>query len=399
MTSVTPIAYQHVAYRIILCSIVVATFFDSATANAQSGSFVPVRRSAPRTVSVDAETAWTFRMKQDVVLSSPIVRLGDIIVPLDPNLPQWSRLSRASVGLLPVDGTAMRIDRERLAKLIVRAEATPHAILWVGGESTSIRYLPSAEESQQDTGEPALGHSTIRQTSYHPRIETAATAVPQAALPPEFANRVIAWIEQAIARGDRDLLKRYQLIIDPQQPAMLSLESARGIEQAHFLSPIQEGKCSLYVKSRGLNAAVEATMIAELKENPLAVTTANNLRPGVRIGASDLRTLPIEPENWEDSFYTDPSELIGTETKSYLRKDEPIRIGDVGKPTLIRRGDLLEVRVVNGSISVTTNAKAQGDGAESDLIEIETLDPRKRLIARVVQSGLVEIVTRSPRTR
>lgn len=400
MTSVTPVAsplvvYPLVAYRIILRTLVVVGMFASTTANAQSGSFVPVRRPAARTASVDAETSWTFRMKQDVVLSSPIVRLGDIIAPLDSNLPQWPRLSRASVGLLPVDGTAMRIDRERLSKLIVRAEATPHSLHWVGSESISIRYSATTVDESEHVAE----RSAVRQTSGRPQLDAAATSDPQVTLPLEFADRIITWIDQSITRSDRDLLQRFELIIDPQQPAMANLESARGIEHARFVSPIQSGTCSLHVQSRGLDGAVEATLVAQLKEKPLAVTAANNLRAGVRIGPSDLRTMPIEPEDWEDSFYTDPSDLIGTETKSYLRRDEPIRIGSVGKPTLIRRGDLLEVRVVNGSISVTTNAKAQGDGAESELIEIETLDPRKRLVARVVQSGLVEIVTRAPRTR
>ena len=52
---------------------------------------------------------------------------------------------------------------------------------------------------------------------------------------------------------------------------------------------------------------------------------------------------------------------------------------------------------MGGGITVTTNAKSHGDGAESDLIEIETFEPRKRLLARVVQPGLVEIVTRAPK--
>jgi len=80
-----------------------------------------------------------------------------------------------------------------------------------------------------------------------------------------------------------------------------------------------------------------------------------------------------------------------------VRANQPINRGDVGSPILVHRGDLIEIRVVGGGISVTTNAKALGDGAVSELIEIETLQPRKRLIARVVQPGMVEIVTRAPK--
>jgi flagella basal body P-ring formation protein FlgA len=87
------------------------------------------------------------------------------------------------------------------------------------------------------------------------------------------------------------------------------------------------------------------------------------------------------------------------EVRTTLRADQPISIGNIGSPILIHRGDLVELRVLSGGVTVKTNAKSLGDGSESDLVEIETMRPRKRLVARVVQTGLVEIVTRSPAMR
>ena len=76
--------------------------------------------------------------------------------------------------------------------------------------------------------------------------------------------------------------------------------------------------------------------------------------------------------------------------------NRPIVKSDVRKPTLVRRGDLLDLRVVGAGIVVTTSAKALGDGPLDGLIEVETMRPRKRKIARVVASGVVEILSRPP---
>ncbi|TWU34465.1 flagellar basal body P-ring biosynthesis protein FlgA [Novipirellula artificiosorum] len=350
---------------------------------AQTASLVPVRKPSTQNTTIGQDTSWTFRMKPDVIVESPIVRLSDVIVPLDPNTPGWPRLARTAVGLVPVDGTPMQVDRDRLSKVIEHTEATPRTIHWVGSNRSQVHY---------EQGNPSRSQA-VQQTQYRVAVDADTPAIDLA-----FAERIIRWIKQTIDRDDRDFQDRYELTIDPTQPAMHGLVRARGIQQATFVSGIQEGEVVLRVVSLGLEGPIEAELVATIVANPVAIVPTRSIRSGVRLGPGDLTKQPIPLAEWDDAYYTDVSDLIGTESKGSLRASEPIRYGSVGKPTLVRRGDLLEVRVINGAISVTTNAKAQCDGSESDLIEIETLDPRKRLVARVVSSGLVEIVTRAPRT-
>ena len=82
--------------------------------------------------SIDAQTMWAFKLRDAVVLSTPIVRLGDVAEPLNPDLAAWPRLKRVSVGLLPTDGTSMVIERDRLSHAITTIEATPRQIDWYG---------------------------------------------------------------------------------------------------------------------------------------------------------------------------------------------------------------------------------------------------------------------------
>lgn len=388
---------------------------------AQTGAFVPVRKSRPAATSntsIDAATNWTFRMKSESVVNSPIVRLGDVVVPLDPNIPGWPRMSRSAVGLVPVSGKAMRVDRQRLTEVILNAEATPRRLYWIGPDATEVTYVAVANPaaSVATTSGVANSGSAIQQANYNqpanavqhangqsPAGQQVANRIdpsPQRAnLDPQFADRLIRWIELALLREDASLLERYKLSIDRHQPAMQQLELARGIQAANFVSGVKSGPSVLRVVSQGLEGNIQTDLIVSLEKNPVAIVPIKSIRSGNRLGRADLTERPIPIDEWDDSYCTDPIELVGMETRSNLRGNEPILRSQIGKPTLIRRGDLVEVRVINGSISVTTNAKSLGDGAESELVEIETLEPRKRLVARVVNSGEVEIVTRAPQAR
>ena len=129
------------------------------------------------------------------------------------------------------------------------------------------------------------------------------------------------------------------------------------------------------------------------------VVPRTSLARGHRISESDLDVIAISAEKLESNLIIDASQIIGMEVRKTLRAQQPIPAGDIGSPVLIHRGDLIEVRVMSGGVTVTTNAKSLGDGSESDLVEIETMRPKKRVVARVVRTGLVEIVTRAPAMR
>ena len=63
-------------------------------------------RDAIRPSSVDAKTRWAFRAVSPVTVHSNIVRLGDVVRPLDPDMAGWQRLSRSVIGLVPLGGAS-----------------------------------------------------------------------------------------------------------------------------------------------------------------------------------------------------------------------------------------------------------------------------------------------------
>ena len=421
--------------RTILFALLIVTAIFAAVAtrcHAQSAALVPVKRSPPATSSFDTTTRWAFRAKASVAVDSPIVRLADLVEPTSPGLVAWSRLRHAVVGLVPVDGTAMVVDRGRLAEAIRRAEATPMMIDWSGAEKIRVSYQPAANAKSQppananspraEQSNPAhvtafrqaTGDPLDQQRSAAGQLQTASPLAPvsQPAAPvsqrasaaavepldPRTADRIVGWIELAIQRGDSSVYESFEVDIDRRQSALIPLQDVGGITEVAFDQPPTEGENRLRVTGRSTDGPRTSTLTVILNRYPQAVMPRETLRRGHRITADDLQRGPVKHAAWEETLVTDPQSLVGMEVQDLLRPGQPIASGSVGPPTLVHRGDLVELRVVGGGVRVTTNARAVGEGGEADLIEVETIQPRCKYLARVVAPGLVEIITRAPRT-
>ena len=302
----------------------------------------------------------------------------------------------------------MTIDRERLGQAIKSAEATARNIDWIGAEQIRVQYRPTSDVKDWSeviqtsanwtvpTHHPATpAHPSIRQR-HRALMPTTDADLPQA--DPVLIKRLIYWIELAIGRLYPEVGEAHALLIDPKQRSLRILQAATGVDHVEFASEsIRAGKYRVMVTGRSKDGPMRAEIEVVLEAHPVAIVAKESFRRGHRFQSHELTTRPIPEEEWDDRFVTSPDELIGMEAKATVRENVPITRDTFGKPILIHRNDRVEVRVIGGGINITTNGKAMEEGSESDLIEVETMEPRKRLIARVAGPGLVEILTRPPR--
>jgi len=348
--------------------------------------------------TINAKTRWSLRTVPAAVVSSSIVRLGDVVKPLDPKMPLWQRMKSAPIAMFPVNVNNMTIDRDRLDKAIRKAEATPRSIDWFGPSQIKVSRQKLSATRSADKRPIA---SQIAQASYEQAGTDAITPVVDAVpnISDSEARRISHWIRIGIDRGLPAVADSFEIQIDRNQTGLARLVSISGVTNVELVDKIVSGQCRFRVVGRSTAGPVEAVIVAHLIEHPKVVVPRTTLARGHRITERDLTLAPIHPDKFSSGQVIDPQAILGMEVRVNLRADRPIRIGDIGSPILIHRGDLVELRVLSGGVTVKTNAKSLGDGSESDLVEIETMRPRKRLVARVVQTGLVEIVTRSPAVR
>ena len=355
---------------------------------------------------VTPETRWAFRAISPATVSTPIVRLEDVVQPLDPNLAGWPRLRREMIGLVPVDGTPMTLDRDRLAQAIRNAEATPASFDWVGPQRIVVQHVKHRNSD-------LANHATPTQRRWRPypfsdgrpespvpdpnAIAPVSANVTSPSLSAAEATSVLRWIENSFHKQHSEISDSYEISIDPKQSQLIPLKMMLVPPTLEMLAEPAEGVLHCRVSGHNVSGPCQSVVEVRLKKHPLAVFPRSTIPRGRRLTARDLIEKPIPAAKRSESMVDDLHSLVGLEVKSMLPEGRPIKIEQVGPPLLVRRGDLLDLRVSGGGVQVTTRAKALDDGAESDVIQVETLAPKKRLQVRVVQSGLVEIVTRAPR--
>ena len=503
-------------------------------------------------------TAVTFRSFKSVKLSTNLIRLGDVVEPVDSNLPGWEQISRLGIGLLPVDGSEMVIDRERLESFISRGQKSPTLIRWIGPASIRVCYgraagglnrqlVPSSASGAKPAG---LSVSDILRVSATAPVGAAARLAADAPksessieqLDRELLVKMQRWIRTGLAAScpggvdlynfrivdvekirpsqsrldiailgkglvqvldpstgsvahasagkldvdiNGDLVIANEKLITPLHPAvnipsdavqlqidadgvvkvqrntvkqwfevgkvcvvtpddagshepmhageavMLAsateplvgqpadgigrswqvlqgfrespdreayrdFESITRVDSVSCLHDLQEGLGRFRMQGHGLDGPVDLVVSLILESKRLVAAPRKSFPRGHRLMLQDLHLIPIETEQVDNKQFESLQQLVGMEVSKSLRVNRPILSGDVRQPTVVKRGELLDLRVVGAGIVVSTPAKALNDGPLNGLIEVETMRPRKKKIARVVGPGVVEILTRPP---
>lgn len=525
----------------------------------------PIERDAIRAIEHDYNvgeadrqlTVVTLRSRKDVTLSSNLIRLGDVVEPVDPDMPGWAQLARLGIGLVPVDGTEMVIERERLESFIHSGHKSPILIRWIGPAEIKVRCQAKRRGFQSSvmTGD---GHHSLeeRHASASEILKASATSPlggevagataklstlkSIANVDPQYLLKIKRWILAASSVTEDNHLNRYDfrvlevekirptkrnldvailgtgflqvtdpiskgrscvpagaLSVDangdlvlasertsvplypavnvpsgtqslriksdgtvevqvgdvltwvvagkiavsthahlgdrvsreeavtlasatgvdvetiaaqaggswqvlqgflesPSQEAYQDFESIAGVEAVTCLHSLREGLCKFRLQGRGLDGPIDLVVGLHLTAKPVVVAPKKSFPRGHRLALQDLHLISIEVGDVEERQFDSLQQLVGMEVSKSLRLNRPILISDVRQPTLVHRGDLLDLRVVGAGIVITTAAKALEDGPLNGLVEVETLRPRKRKIARVVASGVVEILSRPP---
>ncbi|MCR9211480.1 MAG: flagellar basal body P-ring formation chaperone FlgA, partial [bacterium] len=184
-----------------------------------------------------------------------------------------------------------------------------------------------------------------------------------------------------------------------------SLAEMQGVRDIRFLDAMPHWSaedtkpitCRIKIDARSRTNQCDGIVRVTFTPKPAVVVARRPLQRGHRVGPGDVHFQPSPVNELSGDRVMDIDEVMGMEVVGLIRSGVPLRPGDFAAPRLVRRGDLVEVQVSGGGIRVTTTAKALGDGAHNELIEIETLSPKRRLLAKVVEPSVVEIVTQPNR--
>ncbi len=120
--------------------------------------------------------------------------------------------------------------------------------------------------------------------------------------------------------------------------------------------------------------------------------------PRRTVGRGTILTEGLLEEAWipvsrlrEDTMVL-AEDLIGLESRRSLRQGQPIRRGQVRRPRLVRRGDIVTLELRRPGLLLTALGRALEDGARGEVIRLVNLDSERPLRGRVSGTRRVTIL-------
>ena len=88
---------------------------------------------------------------------------------------------------------------------------------------------------------------------------------------------------------------------------------------------------------------------------------------------------------------TDPSDAFGQETRVAIYAGKPVRLSDLGPPTLVERTQLVPLIYRSGGLAISTEGRALARGSEGEVIRIMNLGSRTTVSGRIGPDGAVYV--------
>lgn len=129
-------------------------------------------------------------------------------------------------------------------------------------------------------------------------------------------------------------------------------------------------------------------MLAALPAYSEIVMPVRTIRAKELISPADL---VLEPGDMP-GVYQGFEDVVGNEARVTLYQGRPIRTGDVVRPAIVGRNDLVTLIFVQSGLTITTEGRALGRGATGDVIRVMNLSSRTTLSGRVRTDGSVEVM-------
>lgn len=111
---------------------------------------------------------------------------------------------------------------------------------------------------------------------------------------------------------------------------------------------------------------------------------------GESLAAGHLATSLVNISNIRQSFAADQEAIIGREAKRNIGKGEPFRTATLDAPTTVKRGEVVKLESLVGSIKVSGSGTAMADGRLGQKIRVRN-DSSERIVTGIVRGqGLVQ---------
>lgn len=132
-------------------------------------------------------------------------------------------------------------------------------------------------------------------------------------------------------------------------------------------------------------------MLGRIHEEILLPVLTKGIAKGERVEPDMISLEWVADRHLAHDVVVDSRELIGLEATRRIPTGRPLRGIDLREPTLIRRGEIIELIYRNNGLYLSAMARAKQSGAMGDIIAVSNVDSGKDLRALVAGRKRAEI--------
>jgi flagella basal body P-ring formation protein FlgA len=312
-------------------------------------------------------------IKEKAFVEKNILELGDIAELTGPE-EMLQNLRSIPLGPGPSVTKSVAWTQNELLRLLELRGIEAKSIRWAGANSCQISHHQPIEPSQTKT-------------------LVAGLVTPQTM---QQAERVVAGLVSSYLLNKAS--ENAGWIVEPIIPE----SHAKLLAQRLPIKGIAGGEApwtgrqrlTLLVTENGVDTALDLEV--DIRLPPTVVAVIGPTSKGRVLSESDLKTVKLTPSMQVDEAdcFVDPALIVGKELRRNLTSGRPIQRSDIGPPRIVQAKDLVKIQVVSGFVVAETNGRSLQAGGVDEIVEVEVVETKKRLAARVISSGVVEIIAR-----
>jgi flagella basal body P-ring formation protein FlgA len=137
------------------------------------------------------------------------------------------------------------------------------------------------------------------------------------------------------------------------------------------------------IKRLSLNCKVE--MYAD------AVSAKGNISRGATITQEMVEVRRVVLESPPSDLYAGAEEVVGRVAERNIQSGKVVRKSHISRVMDIRAGDLVVIVAKNDAVQLTARGIAKKEGAIGEMIPVVNLRSNKKLFAKIVDGGMVEV--------
>lgn len=118
-------------------------------------------------------------------------------------------------------------------------------------------------------------------------------------------------------------------------------------------------------------------------------TLSRAVNRGDIISSRDIVWQTVQIDREATGLLTTPADMIGKEARRHLASGQTVRSSDVVSPTLVERGQVVDLIAKTSGLQVNMQGKALTAGGEGDRLIVKNTNSGKRVQGVVLASGAV----------